>query len=123
MGFMRLLIVDDEPATVDMIGTFMEINGYEWSGAYNGQDGLSLLFASPPDAVILDLMMPDIEGFEFCERMRQQEAFSRTPVLIVSARTDSEAIEQAFAAGANAYLTKPFNLVELVSEVQRLVSG
>ena len=119
----KLLVVDDEPATVEMIATFMEINAYEVVSAYSGLQGLSIMELEKPDMLILDLMMPDIEGFEFCERMRQTARFALTPILVISARTDPEAIERAYAAGANGYLTKPFNLLDLLGEVQRLTTA
>jgi DNA-binding response OmpR family regulator len=118
----KLLIVDDEPATVDMISMFMEINGYEWIGAYNGTDGLVLLEVEKPDMLIVDLMMPDIEGFEVCRRMRERDTFSKTPILVISARTDQSSIEKAYSSGANGYLTKPLNLPQLLGEVKRLIT-
>lgn len=117
----KLLIVDDEPATVDMISMFVELNGYEWVGAYNGTDGLVLLEVEQPDMLIVDLMMPDIEGFEVCRRMRERDHFSKTPILVISARTDPQSIERAYSSGANAYLTKPLNLPQLLNEVKRLM--
>ena len=118
----KLLIVDDEPATVQMIETFIQINGYKAATAYNGKDGLTMLELEKPDLVILDLMMPDMEGFEVCQRMRASDAFKTTPILIISARTDQESIDRAYASGANGYLTKPFQLPELLSEIERLVN-
>ena len=118
----KLLIVDDEPATVQMIETFIQINGYSSATAYSGTDGLTMLELEKPDLVILDLMMPDMEGFEVCQRMRASDAFKSTPILIISARTDQDAIDRAYASGANGYLTKPFQLPELLSEIERLVN-
>lgn len=118
----KILIIDDEPATVEMIGTFMEINGYGWSSALNGTQGLALIQTDKPDLLILDLMMPDIEGFEICEWVRSQEAIAQTPIIIVSARTDEEAMTRAEACGANSYITKPFNLQVLLNEIQTLLA-
>ncbi|HLA44747.1 MAG TPA: response regulator [Aggregatilineales bacterium] len=119
----KLLIVDDEPFTVEMISTYLQMNGFECTGAHSGTDGLALLKNTNPALVILDLMMPDIEGFEFCERMRSDPQFATIPVLIVSARTDQEAMDRAFNAGANDYLTKPFQLAELMGAVKTLLGG
>jgi DNA-binding response OmpR family regulator len=117
----KLLIVDDEPATVQMIETFIQIKGYTSASAYSGTDGLAMLELDKPDLVILDLMMPDMEGFEVCKRMRASETFKATPILIISARTDQEAFDKASASGANGYLTKPFQLPALLAEIERLV--
>lgn len=117
---MKLLIVDDEPLTVDMLAIFLEINGHECHKAYNGTDGLAILELEKPDALVLDLMMPDMMGFDFCQQMRAKEAFARTPVVILSARTDTEAIERAYQVGANAYLTKPPDLGSLLAKLEEL---
>jgi DNA-binding response OmpR family regulator len=118
----KLLIVDDEPYTVDMLQTFLQINGYETVGALNGEDGLVLVRVEQPDIVILDLMLPDIEGFEVCERIRSYPPTTNLPVLIISARNDAAAKERARAAGANGYLVKPVQFAELLSELNRLLS-
>jgi DNA-binding response OmpR family regulator len=118
----KLLIVDDEPFTVDMLSTFLQINGYEAVGALNGEDGLVLVKVEQPELVILDLMLPDIEGYEVCERIRAYPASAGLPVLIMSARADANSKERAVAAGANGYLVKPVKFPELLSELTRLLT-
>jgi DNA-binding response OmpR family regulator len=120
---MKLLIVDDEPLTVEMLSIFLQINGHDCIGAYNGTDGLLMAQTEQPDLLILDLMMPDMEGWEVCATLRAQPAHAKVPVVILSARTDSAAIEQAYASGANVYLTKPPDLIKLLGEVERLHAG
>ena len=78
----KLLIVDDEPFTVDMLQTFLEINGFQAVGAFNGEDGLVLIKVEEPEIVILDLMLPDIEGYEVCQRIRGYPDTKNLPVLI-----------------------------------------
>jgi len=117
---MKLLVVDDEPATVDMLTMFLEISGHTVAGALSGSDGLLLLEVEKPDLMIVDLMMPDMEGFEVCKRVRASEQYADTPILILSARTDTESIEKALDSGANAYMTKPPDLSALLLEVERL---
>jgi DNA-binding response OmpR family regulator len=118
----KLLIVDDEPFTVEMLESFLQINGYETVGAFNGEDGLVLVSVEQPEAVILDLMLPDLEGFEVCQRIRRHPESANLPVLIVSARTDADARERAAAAGANGYLVKPVNFPLLLAELKRLLA-
>jgi DNA-binding response OmpR family regulator len=118
----KLLIVDDEPFTVEMLESFLQINGYQTVGAFNGEDGLVLVSVEQPEAVILDLMLPDLEGFEVCKRIRRQPESANLPVLIVSARTDADARERAAAAGANSYLVKPVNFPQLLAELKRLLA-
>lgn len=118
----KILIIDDEPATVDMLSVFLELNGYEGVKAYNGTDGLTLLEVEQPDMLIVDLMMPDMEGFDVCQQVRKKPHFSSTPILIISARTDQESIHKAYSCGANGYLTKPIkNLTDLLGEIERLL--
>lgn len=117
----KLLIVDDEPATVDMISTFLSINQYETVGAYSGTEGLSKVELEAPDMLILDLMMPDMEGFDVCRNLRANNSHADIPIVIVSARTDPEAIDKALACGANKYMTKPLDLSELLALVKEFV--
>ena len=116
----KLLIVDDEPFTVEMLQTFLQISGYETVGAYNGEDGLVLIKVERPELLILDLMLPDIEGYEVCRRIRQNPETATIPVLILSARAESSSKERAMAAGADAYLTKPVKLPELLAELEKI---
>ncbi len=120
----KLLIVDDEPLTVDMLQTFLQINGYECIGAYNGEDGLILCQVEQPELLILDLMLPDIEGFEVCRRIRtapEMKQFATMPVLVLSARAEDGARRRAMEAGANAYMNKPPRFAELLNELNRLM--
>jgi DNA-binding response OmpR family regulator len=118
----KLLIVDDEPFTVDMLETFLQINGFETVGAFNGEDGLVLVKVEQPELVILDLMLPDIEGYEVCQRIRNYPASADLPVLILSARAEAASKERAMNAGADGYLVKPVQFPQLLSELNRLLS-
>lgn len=118
----KLLIIDDEESTVEMLSTFLEISGYETVGAYSGGDGLVLAKVESPALVISDLMMPDVDGIEVCRRLREQETLKNLPIIIISARTDQGIIDKALGHGADAYLTKPIDLIQLMSEIQRLLA-
>ncbi|MCC6973191.1 MAG: response regulator [Anaerolineae bacterium] len=120
----KLLIVDDEPLTVEMLETFLQFNGYETVGALNGEDALTLLRLEEPALMILDLMLPDIEGYEICRRIRSEPdytSYAGLPVLILSARIESASKTRAHEAGANAYLTKPVRMPDLIAELKRLL--
>lgn len=117
----KVLIVDDEPYTVDMLQTFLEINGFQAVGAFSGEDGLVLIKVEEPEIVILDLMLPDIEGYEVCQRIRGYPDTAKLPVLILSARVDAASKERAMAAGADGYLVKPVKFPELLTELNRLI--
>jgi len=117
----KLLIVDDEPFTVDMLQTFLQLNGFETYGAFNGEDGLVMVQVEAPQIVILDLMLPDIEGYEVCKRIRDSAQTASLPVLVLSARAEAAAKEQALAAGADAFMVKPVQFPALLSELNRLL--
>jgi len=117
----KLLIVDDEEFTVDMLQTFLQFNGYETIGAFNGQDGLVLTQVEHPEIIILDLMLPDIEGYEVCRQIRTYPNGALLPVIVLSARTEAASKERAIQAGANAYLTKPVQFPLLLAELKRLM--
>lgn len=114
-----ILVVDDEPHIVEMMTTFLTLKGYDVLGAYTGEGGLAMIYSEKPDAVLLDLMLPDIEGFEVCQRLRETDEFAQLPVLIISARTDSASKARAENAGADAYFTKPIAMPRLIAELEQ----
>ncbi len=118
----KVLIVDDELFTVDMLETFLQINGYETIGAYNGQDGLALAQIESPDVMLLDLMMPDLEGYEVCKQLRAFPQTAKLPILIISARTSQVDKDRAFGAGADGYLIKPIQFPTLLTELNRVLA-
>lgn len=119
----KLLIVDDETATVDMLSTYLGLVGHETVGAFSGEEGLSSVHSEQPDLLILDLMMPDLEGFDVCKRLRESGDYTTLPILIISARIDQPSIDRAMELGADSYLTKPIDLPGLTSEIKRLLEN
>jgi DNA-binding response OmpR family regulator len=117
----KILIVDDEPFTVDLLQTYLQIHGYETLSAFNGEDGLVMAKVENPDAMVLDLMMPDIEGYEVCARLRAFPQTTDLPILILSARVEQASKDRAMKAGANGYLTKPVVFSLLLSELKRVI--
>jgi DNA-binding response OmpR family regulator len=117
----KILIVDDEPEIVDMLQTILDMRGYETLGAYNGVDGLLITRVDTPDLIILDMMLPDMEGVEVCKQVRADPSTAGVPVVFLSARTAQTEIERGLAAGANAYMTKPLNLPRLFDELKKLI--
>jgi len=118
-----IVVVDDEPFIVDMIRTFLQLKGYTVHGVHTGQEGLILTQVERPDALLLDLMLPDIEGFEVCRRLRAMPELARLPILIISARYDPESRKRAERAGATAYLIKPLKMPQLVAELEKALAG
>jgi CheY-like chemotaxis protein len=113
-------IIDDEPLLVDMLTTFLKIKGFRVCSADSGEDGLTLVRIEKPDLLLLDLMLPDIDGFKVCQQLRATPDFAQMPILIVSARAESASMAHAETVGATGYMTKPVKLPMLLEEVQRL---
>jgi len=123
MAGKTIAIVDDEPHIIDMLSTFLQIKGYRTCSADSGEKGLVLLQLEHPDALLLDLMLPDMDGFEVLARLRAMPDYAKLPVLIVSARTDPASKARAEQAGASGYFTKPVRLSDLIAELERLLNS
>ena len=116
---MRVLVVDDDRALRDALGRALSLGGYEVELAEGGQQGLSRLAMAAPDAVVLDIGMPDIDGLEVCRRVR--EAGNRLPILMLTARDAVEDRIDGLDAGADDYLVKPFDVGELKARLRALL--
>jgi two-component system, OmpR family, response regulator MprA len=116
---MRVLVVDDEPAVRDAVRRALVLSGYEVQQAADGEEALSALAAAAPDAVVLDVLMPGVDGLEVCRRLRA--AGDRTPVLMLTARDAVADRVTGLDAGADDYLVKPFALEELLARLRALL--
>ena len=113
-----ILVVDDEPSIVELARLYLEQEGYRVETAANGGDALAKVGASRPALVVLDLMLPDIDGFEVCRRIRRD---SDMPILMLTARKEDVDKIVGLELGADDYLTKPFNPRELVARVKAIL--
>jgi two-component system, OmpR family, response regulator MprA len=116
---MQILVVDDEPAVRDSLDRALRLEGYTVDLAADGAEALDALGSESPDAVVLDLMMPRVDGLEVCRRMRA--AGDRTPVLVLTARDGVSDRVKGLDAGADDYLVKPFALDELLARLRALL--
>jgi DNA-binding response OmpR family regulator len=123
MSKIRVLTIDDEEETLELLKTFLEMFDCEVSTALNGMEGLKQASVGKPDVVILDLMLPDADGFQICRLIRHQDVTRKTPVIILSARSNTEDEIRGFRAGATAYLRKPVDLNVLVEQVRKLYAS
>lgn len=118
-----ILIVDDE----DMIRSLLRLTlvhaGYEVVEAETGEEGMQVVQEQKPDLVLLDVMMPGIDGFEVCRQIRQDPAVKSIPIIMLSAHKDARSRQTGRQAGANAYLTKPVNSDEVLWHVDQALSG
>jgi len=113
-----VLVVDDDPRLLQIVAMYLSIEGYDVATAYNGEDGLSEILQQRPDLVILDVMMPGMDGLEACRRIRSNPDTADIPVVMFSALSGDDDIERARLAGANNMITKPFNLIGLGAVVR-----
>lgn len=114
----KILIIEDEEGIVHLLNLYLKDAGYDVVAAKDGADGLALHARIHPDLVILDIMLPTLDGFEVCKRIR---AWSKTPILMLTARGDEDDRIQGFELGADDYLVKPFSPRELVSRVRAIL--
>jgi two-component system response regulator MprA len=115
----RVLVIDDDRALRDALRRALTLAGYEVDVAENGQHGLSRIAATGPDAIVLDVGMPDIDGLELCRRLRG--AGNRVPILMLTARDAIEDRIEGLDAGADDYLVKPFDVGELKARLRALM--
>ncbi len=116
---MRVLVVDDEPSVRDALERALKLEGYEVELAADGSEALFRLRTTPPDAVVLDLLMPGVDGLEVCRRVRAEG--DGTPILVLTARDAVEDRVRGLDAGADDYLAKPFALEELFARLRALL--
>ena len=116
---MRLLVVDDDPALREALALMLDLHGFEVVTAADGREAIQTLATATPDAVILDVLMPGLDGIEVCRRMRATG--DRTPVLMLTARTEISERVVGLEAGADDYLAKPFAREELIARLRALL--
>jgi two-component system response regulator MprA len=116
---MRILVVDDEPSVRDAVERALKLDGHEVELAENGERALRLVREAPPDALVLDVLMPRVDGIQVCKRIRG--AGDRTPILMLTARDSIGDRVSGLDAGADDYLVKPFALDELLARVRALL--
>ena len=114
----RLLIVDDVPKNIQVAANMLQKSGYQMAFAQDGPTALAQIEANRFDLILLDIMMPDMDGFEVCRRIKMNPANREIPIIFLTAKHDAESIVQGFQLGAMDYLTKPFNGEELQARVK-----
>lgn len=118
-----ILLCDDDPLLVDLVEYRLAARGYEVTVARDGGEAVERLEEAVPDAVVLDAMMPVIDGYEILRRLRENEATARVPVIMLTARKQESDVLRALELGASDYMVKPFIPEELVARLARLTGG
>jgi CheY-like chemotaxis protein len=116
-----VLFIEDTSEQRDLLAFFLELNGYQVSVANDGIEGLAQARKLRPDLILLDLGMPRMDGFQVMDEMREDEILKDIPVVVLSAWAAAKHREQAEAAGARAFITKPFELGDVLATVHRFV--
>ena len=117
----KILVVDDEQDLVKLIRYHLEKDGYKAISAYNGEDALFLTRREKPDLVILDLMLPGIDGLEVCKKIKADQELANTAIVMLTAKGEEADITMGLKLGADDYMTKPFSPKELVARVQAVL--
>lgn len=119
----RVLIVDDEPNVVISLEYLMKREGLEVEVAQDGETALAVLLERPASLVLLDVMLPGMNGFEVCQQVRARPELARTKILMLTARGRDTEIARGMSVGADAYVTKPFSTKDLVVQVKALLAA
>ena len=117
----EILIVDDEPGIVVPVQFLMAQQGYRVITAERGEDALDLIYQYKPDLVLLDIMLPGIDGYEVCEIVRLNPKYRKIKIIFLTAKGREEEIAKGLALGADVYITKPFSNAALVAKVKELL--
>jgi DNA-binding response OmpR family regulator len=117
-----ILIVDDEPGIVAALQFLIEKCGHKAIVAFDGEQAVELIMQIRPDLILLDIMLPGIDGFEVCELVRLNPEWRNTKIIFLTAKADEEDIARGLVLGADAYITKPFSNTEILERVGELLS-
>ena len=119
----KILIVDDDITITELMKVLVTMEGHQPTTVNDSTKAMEVANSVNPDLITLDLMMPGLTGFELCELLHNDPKFEKIPIVIVSAKDDSESKEKALKAGATAYVTKPFASDDLMGKIKDLTSS
>jgi DNA-binding response OmpR family regulator len=118
----KILIIDDDATMTKLLTALVKMDGHTATAVNDSTKAVEIAASVEPDLITLDLMMPGLSGFELCELLHQDPRFAAIPIIIVSARDDSESKARALRAGAIDYMIKPFDADEFIQKIQELTS-
>lgn len=119
----KILVVEDETDLVEMIKMRLEANDYEVIAAYDGQEALDKARKEKPDLIILDLMLPKMDGYKVCRLLKFDEKYKKIPIILFTARAQESDKKIGEEVGADAYITKPFEPQTFLSKIKELLGG
>src|SRR3989338_4509426 len=118
----RILVVDDEKETVETLRGILLKNGYEVSTAFDGEEALKKIEDDNPDVILLDLIMPKLNGYDTLKEIREKHNDKWRPVIIISAKTELESVQKCYNLEADHYLTKPCSIDNILHEIETMIS-
>ncbi len=119
----RILIIEDYPHIVDILRMRLESSGYEVLAAYDGKEGLQKAREEQPDLIILDIMLPKLNGFKVCRLLKFDAKYKHIPIFMLTSRKKSSDIETGKETGADEYIVKPYEIGELMALIERYIGG
>ena len=119
----KILVVDDDPVAVKVIEGRLTANGYQVATTTEAPQGLEMALKTFPDLIILDVMMPIVNGYNFCRLLKSETTHKKIPIILLTSRTDEKDIAIGQQVGADAYLPKPVNMEQLLNKIAKLVDG
>ncbi|MCX5713543.1 MAG: response regulator [Candidatus Omnitrophica bacterium] len=122
MSKKRILLVDDEEDLVKTVSFRLEANGYEVTSAYNGLEAMDKAHKEKPDLIILDIMLPKMDGYKVCGLLKNDSRYKETPIIMFSARAQESDMKMGEEVGADAYITKPFEPKTLLDKISELLN-
>ena len=122
MSNKRILVVEDEESLLILESILLTSKGYDVQGSTNGQEALDMLAESQPDLILLDIMLPNMDGFEVCRRIKEAPETRHIPVIMLTAKKSREDMAKGHEVGADWYITKPFKSANVVETIQRFLN-
>jgi CheY-like chemotaxis protein len=119
----KILLVDDSPTVLLMERILLQDGPYEILSASNGEEALKLARSERPHAIVMDVVMPGMDGYEVCTRLRAEESTRTTPIILVTTRSSLESLERGYASGCSDYIVKPFEAMELRMKIASFVGS
>ncbi len=120
-GLKKILVVDDDPYILMSLEFLMKKNGYDVMVARNGTEALDLVEKQVPQVVLLDIMMPDVDGYEICKHIKASKKLKEAKVVFMSAKSKEADIKKGYELGASLYITKPFSTREMMKQIKELM--
>jgi len=118
----EILIVDDEPNIVELIKSILEFEDYTIRVAYNGVQAIQEVEKKQPDLIILDIMMPEMDGYEVSEKLKQNEQFKDIPIVMLTAKGKTSDMQKGYLTGVEGYISKPFNSSDLLEVIKIILN-